>query len=144
MDTEPPSPEDESLVRHASGVCESAFDPSFFDGSHIVAAAVRTTDGEVYDGVSLPASIGNASSCAEPVAVGSAVADGVSHDELRTCVAVAYPMDDHDADEIRVVPPCGTCRELLADYGEGFRVVVPTDDGLRVADAIGLLPTRTW
>jgi len=96
----------------------------------------------VYDGVSLPAGVGNANSCAEPVAVGSAVAAGASHDDLETCVAVAYPMASHDADSVRVVPPCGTCRELLADYD--LRVVVPVDGDSRVADAGDLLPTRTW
>jgi hypothetical protein len=85
----------------------------FFDGAHVVAAAVRTADGDVYDGVSLPASVGRASLCAEPVAVGSAVADGHRHDDLETCVAVAYPLPEHDADETRVIPPCGICRELL-------------------------------
>jgi len=46
------------------------------------------------------------------------------------------------ADSVRVVPPCGTCRELLADYD--LRVVVPVDGDSRVADAGDLLPTRTW
>ena len=51
---------------------------------------------------------------------GGHIADGYSHDDIRTCVAVAYPMPDHDADEQRVIPPCGTCRELLADYNESM------------------------
>lgn len=144
MDTAPLTADDEALVDHATATCERAFDPEFFDGSHVVAAAVRTTDGAVYDGVSLPASVGRASCCGEPVAVGAAIADGHSHDDLETCVAVAYPMADHDADEVRVIPPCGTCRELLADYGAEMRVLVPVDGEVRVAAAMELLPTRTW
>jgi len=72
------------------------------------------------------------------------IADGYSHDDIRTCVAVAYPMPDYDADEQRVIPPCGTCRELLADYNESMRVIVPVDGDYRVARAIDLLPARTW
>lgn len=144
METSTPTAADEALVAHAVETCERAFDPDFFDGAHIVAAAVRTDAGTVYDGVSLPASIGSASSCGEPVAVGSAIADGVSYDDLETCVAVAYPMPSHETDAVRVVPPCGTCRELLADYGNDLRVIVPVEGDDRVARAIDLLPTRTW
>lgn len=144
METEPPTDADESLIARASATCEECFDPDFFDGAHVVAAAVRTTDGDISVGVSLPASIGRASVCAEPTAVGSAIAGGASHDDLETCVAVAYPMAHHDAEEIRVIPPCGTCRELLADYREDMRVIVPVDGKNRVARAIDLLPTRTW
>ena len=52
-------------------------------------------------------------------------------------------MPDHDADEQRVIPPCATCRELLADYNESMRVIVPVDGDYRVARAIDLLPART-
>ncbi|AFK19104.1 hypothetical protein C439_03523 [Haloferax mediterranei ATCC 33500] len=52
-------------------------------------------------------------------------------------------MSHHDATEIRIVPPCGVCRELLADYNEDMRVIVPVEGENRVASAIDLLPTRT-
>lgn len=144
MDTEPLTDAERRLIDHATETCTASFDPEFFDGAHIVAAAVRTTNDEVFDGVSLPASVGRASVCAEPVAVGSAIASGASHDDLETCVAVAYPMPYHDAEEVRVLSPCGTCRELLADYREDLRVVVPVEGENRIARAIDLLPTRTW
>ncbi|OLZ41238.1 cytidine deaminase [Natrinema saccharevitans] len=144
MNTSPLTPEDESLLERVIETNERTVDENFFGGAHIVAAGVQTDDGSVYEGVSLPASIGRASVCAEPTAVGSAIADGYRHDELRTCVAVAYPMADHEATEVRVVPPCGPCRELLADYNEDMRVVVPVGGENRVVAAIDLLPTRTW
>jgi cytidine deaminase len=144
METAPLSSEDEALIEHIIQTNERAFDPEFFEGAHIVAAGVRMTDGAVYEGVSLPASVGRASMCGEPVALGSAIADGYSHDEIDTCAAVAYPMPSHDADDQRVVPPCGSCRELLADYNEEMRVIVPVDGENRVVSAIDLLPTRTW
>ena len=144
METAPLSAEDEALISRIVETNERTFDPEFFDGAHIVAAGVRMTDGSIYEGVSLPASVGRASICGEPVAVGSAIADGYRHDAVDTSVAVAYPMPSHDADEARVIPPCGSCRELLADYNEQMRVIVPVDGKNRVASAIDLLPTRTW
>lgn len=144
METAPLSAEDEALIKQVTQTNERTFDPDFFEGAHIVTAGVRTTDGAVYEGVSLPASIGRASMCGEPVAVGSAIADGYSYDDFETTVAVAYPMPSHDVDEPRVIPPCGSCRELLADYNEEMRVIVPVDGENRVASALDLLPTRTW
>lgn len=144
MDSAPLTPEDEALIEQVMATNDRTFDPDFFDGAHVVAAAIRLTDGSVYEGVSLPASIGRASMCAEPIAVGSAIADGYSHDDVETCVAVAYPMPDHDATVKRVIPPCGPCRELLADYNPDMRVVVPVDGERRVVRAMDLLPTRTW
>lgn len=144
MKTEALTPEDTALIEQVSETNEATVDMAFFDGAHIVTAGVRTADGAVYDGVSLPTAVGRASVCGEPVAVGAAIADGYSHDDIETCVAVAYPMPDHDAEDQRVIPPCGTCRELLADYNEQMRVIVPVDGENRVANAIDLLPTRTW
>lgn len=162
MQSKPLSAADTSLLEHATELNGETFDPAFFDGAHIVAASVRAADGAVYDGVSLPASIGRASTCAEPGAVSAAIADGHSHDDIEACVAVAYPMPDHDADDARPIPPCGVCRELLADYNPEMRVVVPVDgshelstatepsdagdgDGaLRTVRAEELLPVRPW
>lgn len=138
------TPADEALLSHARDLNEETFDPEFFDGAHIVAATVRTVDGEFHDGVSLPASIGRASSCAEPVALGSAMAAGYSHEDLEACVAVAYPMPEHDAEKTRVIPPCGVCRELLVDYNPELRVLVPDDGELGTVAAEELLPVRPW
>lgn len=144
VNSRPLTPDDEALLERVRATNERAFDPTFFDGGHVVAAGVRTSDGTVYEGVSVPASVGRASTCGEPVAVGAAVADGHGRGDVRTCVAVAYPLERHDATTQRVVPPCGACRDLLADIDEDLRVVVPVDGEPRVVSAIDLLPTRTW
>lgn len=144
MQTFPLSDADERLLQHATELNRGTFDAEFFEGAHIVAASVRTADGAVYDGVSLPASIGRVSNCAEPGALSAAIADGHAHDDIEACVAVSYPMPDHDADESRPIPPCGACRELLADYNPEMRVVVPRDGGVRTVHAGDLLPIRPW
>ena len=146
MNTEPLTPDDDRLVERAVDAAEDAFSPAGegrFDGAaHVVTAAVETADGDVYTAASLPASIGRASTCAEPGALGSAVADGAH--EFERVVAVEHPRDDH-AEEFRVVSPCGVCAELLADYGADIRVVLRTDDGeVEVCRADDLLPARTW
>ncbi len=140
---------DRALIERARDTCERAFDPTGLGGdtAHVVASALRTDDGAVYDGVSLPASIGRASVCAEPVAVGEATADGVARTAFDTVVAVAHPQPESDHDEVVVIPPCGVCRELLVDYRPDLRVIVPEgEEGgpLTVERAEALLPTRTW
>lgn len=144
METAPLSPADDSLIDHAKELNRETFDPELFDGAHIVAASVRTADGTFHDGVSLPASIGRASTCAEPGALSAAIAAGYERNDIEACVAVAYPMPEHDEDEQRPIPPCGVCRELLADYNPEMRVVVPVDDEVRTGRAGDLLPVRPW
>lgn len=144
MQTDPLSPADQTLIEQVEATNADSVDGDFLDGAHIVAAGVRLDDGAVYEGVSLPAKIGRASVCAEPVAVGSAMADGHRHGEIETCVAVAYPMPHHETSEQRIIPPCGVCRELLVDYNPGMRIIVPDDTEPGVVRAEDLLPTRTW
>lgn len=132
---------DEALVEQATTVTKRAFTPDRWGGAHMVGAALQTAKGEVFTGVSLPASVGRVSMCAEPVAIGAAIAAGV-HD-FETIVAVRHPLPDEDRD-FEVVAACGACRELIADYGNETEIIVPRDQGLRKAQAIDLLPTRHW
>jgi cytidine deaminase len=144
METSPLTDDDRELIDHAIACNERAFDPEFEDGAPVVAAAVLTTDGAVYEGVSLPTTVGPASVHGEPVAVGAAIADGHTHDEVETCVVVSYPLPEHENHPTRVIPPCGSCRELLADYNREMRVITPVDGENRVVQAIELLPGRPW
>ncbi|MDH5020535.1 cytidine/deoxycytidylate deaminase family protein [Halobacterium rubrum] len=145
MDPAPLTAADERLVERAVDAAEAAFSPGGegrFDGAaHIVSAAVEASDGDVYTAASLPASVGRASTCAEPGALGAAVADGAS--DFERIVAVEHPGEDGDS--FAVIPPCGVCRELLADYGDDVRVVVRTaNDEVGVVTTADLLPARTW
>jgi cytidine deaminase len=140
---------DEELIATARATCREAYDPSGFrdESAHIVASALRTEAGAVYDGVSLPASVGRASLCAEPVSIGVAIADGVDSAAFETVVAVAHPRSDDEFDAPTAIPPCGVCREMLVDYEPDLRVIVPeAEEGgpLTVERAEDLLPGRTW
>jgi cytidine deaminase len=147
MDRQDLDDADRRVVDAAIDAARNAFSPDGegrFDGdAHIVSAAVEAADGDIYTAASLPASVGRASTCAEPGALGAAVANGV-HDFERIA-AVEHPRGE--ADEFRVLPPCGVCRELLADYGGDVRVVLRADDedgSLGATTVDDLLPARTW
>ena len=133
--------DDRRLIERAEEATKTAFDPERWDGAHMVGAALRAADGQVFTGVSMPANVGRVSMCAEPVALGNALGDGAR--DFETIVAVRHPLPDESRD-FEVVPACGACRELIADYGHEIAVIVPHDGEHRKAAAIDLLPTRNW
>ncbi|MNC78625.1 Blasticidin-S deaminase [compost metagenome] len=53
-----------------------------------------------------------------------------------------HPDPDSEDREIKVVSPCGMCRELIADYGKDCKVILIEDDNLTKVDIIDLLPLR--
>jgi len=77
---------------------------------HEVAAALRTRSGRVHTGLHVAGSAGRSSICAEGIALGAALTDGDR--EVAAVVAVLY----RPAGTVRVIAPCGVCRELLYDY----------------------------
>lgn len=89
------------------------------EGKHHVGAAVRTKAGKVYAAVNLEAYIGRVAVCAEAIALGKAISEG--EDEFETIVAV---LSDEEG-EVRIVSPCGICRELISDYGQEIHVLLP-------------------
>jgi cytidine deaminase len=105
---------------------------------HTVAAALRSEDGRVWTGVHLGATVGRLSVCAEAVALGRAVLEGDG--SIAMAVAVRHPKPDEDERAIAVVSPCGACREMIADYAPGARVIVPAPSGLISLPIRTLLP----
>lgn len=109
-------------------------------GWHHVGAAVRARSGRVYAAVHLEAYVGRAAVCAEAVALGMAVAAG--EEAVEAVVAVRHPAPGEPDREIRVVSPCGLCRELISDYSPDAAVLF-TEGGLpRRAAVRELLPAR--
>jgi cytidine deaminase len=99
----------------------------------------------VLTGLHLDATMSNAAVHAEAVALGRAAErDGT----VRAVATVSRP--EPDADRFPPIAPCGSCRELLADYAPGARVVVPAGDpaGATVDVAVRrvetLLPDAAW
>ena len=79
--------------------------------------------------------------CAEAVALGRAVVD-IGDGGIETIVAVRHPPPDEKDQEIKVVSPCGACRELIFDYDRNARVIVPNGKTPTVVPIADLLPNK--
>ncbi len=101
-----------------------------------VGAALRTRTGKVFAGVNLDAYLGRMAVCAEAVALGRAFVE-LGDEGIETIVAVRHPPPDEKDQKVRVVSPCGACRELIFDYDPKARVIVPN------GAAPGVVPSPT-
>lgn len=82
-----------------------------------VGAAILTASGETFVGVNVENASYSATTCAERAAVGTAVTAGA-----RDLVAVAVV-----GPEGRPCPPCGICRQVLAEFNPNMEVIL--EDG---------------
>jgi len=83
---------------------------------HTVASVILTASGREHLSVNIDSTLPRAGVCAEPVAIGMAVAADPD-DRIVFCAAVNRRGE--------VIPPCGVCRELLLDYARDALVAVP-------------------
>ncbi|MHA6696145.1 cytidine/deoxycytidylate deaminase family protein [Homoserinimonas sp. A520] len=130
VELEVPTVEDVELIDFAREVIDANTDAGpDEDGAHTMGAAVRDAGGRMFAGVNLFHFTGGP--CAELVALGAARANGGRG--ITTIVAVG----NHGRG---VVGPCGRDRQVLFDYYQGIRVLLPTADGVRVATIEALMP----
>lgn len=118
-----------SLVEAAREVRENAYAPySRFK----VGAAIRAEGGRVHLGVNVENAAYPEGTCAEAGAIAAMIAAG---DTRIAEVAVI-------ADAPRPVPPCGGCRQKLAEFGgAGVKVTLATTRGEVLETTVGeLLP----
>ena len=118
-----------SLVKAAREVRENAYAPySRFK----VGAAIRAEGGRVHLGVNVENAAYPEGTCAEAGAIAAMIAAG---DTRIAEVAVI-------ADAPRPVPPCGGCRQKLAEFGgAGVKVTLATTRGEVLETTVGeLLP----
>ncbi|PYG33383.1 cytidine deaminase [Pelagimonas varians] len=107
----------ESLSDLARAVRENAYAPY----SHFkVGAALRTPAGNIYTGCNVENVAYPEGTCAEAGAIAAMVAAG------ETEISEAYVI----ADSAHPVPPCGGCRQKLAEFAKsGVLVTLATIDG---------------
>jgi cytidine deaminase len=116
-----------SLFEAAAAVRQNAYAPySRFK----VGAAIRGASGAVHVGCNVENVAFPEGTCAEAGAIAAMVAAG----ETRLTEVVVI------ADSPAPVPPCGGCRQKLAEFGEpGVPVTLCTTDGRTLATTIGAL-----
>jgi cytidine deaminase len=85
--------------------------------SYAVGAALLTASGRVYDGVNVENAAYPATICAERTAVVKAVSEGE-----RQFLAIAVSTANGGS-------PCGTCRQVLAEFGLNTLVIIAGPDG---------------
>ena len=123
----------EELAQAARAAAEGSYSPysNFRVGAVVVGEA-----GEIYTGANVENAAYSVSSCAETIAINTAVAHGVR--KIDT-VAVACV----DAKGIEGAYPCGQCREIMSEF-DVKRVIVTAGDGSVVREHTmdELLPHR--
>ncbi|SBT41790.1 cytidine deaminase [Micromonospora auratinigra] len=130
------TPDLESLIARARAVITDRY----VENRHQIGAVVVAGDGRIFTGIHLEAMVGRASICAEAVALGRACAAGAT--DLRVVLAVRHPKPSEPNRTVKLVPPCGLCRELLLDYGPEIQVVVDADGRPELVPLSGLLPHK--
>ncbi|MDO5706255.1 MAG: cytidine deaminase [Paracoccus sp. (in: a-proteobacteria)] len=120
-----------SLLDAARDVREAAYAPY---SNFKVGAAVRGASGRIYRGCNVENVAYPEGTCAEAGAIAAMVAAGET--ELVEVAVIA--------DSLRPVPPCGGCRQKLAEFGRGDTpVLLATTAGDMLATTIAeLLPGR--
>jgi cytidine deaminase len=118
-----------SLLSAATAVRENAYAPySRFK----VGAAIRTASGAIYTGVNVENVAYPEGTCAEAGAIAAMVAHG------ETSIAEMLVI----ADSPEPVPPCGGCRQKIAEFaGQDVKVTLCTTDGKNLTMTVAeLLP----
>jgi cytidine deaminase len=101
------------LIAVATAARDAAFAP--YSG-FAVGAALECADGRIFSGCNVENLSFGLTCCAERVAIFTAVAAGGR--DFRTIAIVA--------DTQVPVSPCGACRQVMAEFNPGMRVVLST------------------
>jgi cytidine deaminase len=128
---------DKELIAAATATIEQRYRNDWQE----VGAALRTRSGKIFTGINLDAYLGRMAVCAEAVALGRAFVD-LGDAGIETIVAVRHPSPDETNQAIKVVSPCGACRELIFDYDRNARVIVPNGRSAAVVPIADLLPNK--
>ena len=139
MKTYPLQVSDYTLIEAASERIKLLYE----EDKHHVGAALKTRSGKVVAAVHMEAYVGRITVCAEAIAIGKAISEGEK--EFDTIVAVKHPYSDEINRKLKVVSPCGMCRELISDYAEDCFVIIEVDGETvktRISELLPLKYTR--
>lgn len=106
----------DELVRLAHRAMERAYAPY---SRFRVGAALEAEDGSRYTGCNVENASYPVTTCAERVAIGAAIVDGSREfRRIAICASGEEP-----------TPPCGMCRQALAEFGLDLEIVSVTPGG---------------
>jgi cytidine deaminase len=106
-------PPDRELVERAQEAAARAYAPySLF----AVGAAVRSTSGAVHAAANLENASSGLTICAEAAAL--SLANSAGEPEIDAIAVVGFNFTDAAAGASRVVAPCGSCRQLIAEAAQ--------------------------
>lgn len=124
---------DRDLISLACAARENAYAP--YSG-FAVGAALLCTDGTVYSGCNIENASYPVTCCAERTALFAAAAAG-----KRSFSAIAVVGGKIGAEIFCFCPPCGVCRQALAEFCPGdFRVLLWNGSTVRAMTLSDLLP----
>lgn len=87
-----------------------------------VGAALLTADGKIYTGCNIENASYSATNCAERTAIFKAVSEGCT--DFKAIAIIGHKENK----PLQFCPPCGTCRQVLAEFCEpDFEVVLMND-----------------
>jgi cytidine deaminase len=129
--------QDEELIEAARAAIKERYRNDWQE----VGAALRTRDGRIITGVNIDAYLGRMAVCAEAIAIGRSITQ-FGNGGIDTIVAVRHPQPTEADQTVRVVSPCGSCREIIYDYDPKARVIVPNGKGQGVVTIGELLPNK--
>lgn len=121
------------LARLAAEAREASYSP--YSG-FAVGAALLTADGRVFTGANIENASYTPTICAERVAFFKAVSAGV-----RDFAAIAIAGGRSGEDISSCTPPCGVCRQVMAEFCSGdFEIILACDEGYVTKTLSELLP----
>jgi cytidine deaminase len=123
------APEWQPLLEAAWKARDQAHAP--YSGFHVGAALLRA-GGEIVVGCNVENAAYPSSICAERTAICAAVSHGMRTGELQALVVVT------EADSL--TPPCGACRQVLAEFAEKLPVLLANRREKALHDLSDLLP----
>ena len=115
---------DNELIEKAKQVINLCFDDKHW--LYTVGCALRTKSGKIFTGVNIDGIHG---SCAEVVALGTAISNGEK--EFDTIVAV-YGKDN----EQRIIPPCGNCRQIMYEIDKHIKVIIDENTVMTIEELL--------
>lgn len=100
-------------------------------GRHHVACALRNGNKDYF---SLHLDTKGFDVCAEPIAISNALIEG--HGQFESIVSVIMGQSG----DVKVIAPCGNCRQILYEYAPNVSVIVPDGESYKKVNAKSLLP----